>query len=99
MANRYFDEKAPWKMIKEDEVATKAVLTDILNIFRILAIYLKPILPLYAEKVEKLFDEEPFSWGSALEVIENSKVGTYEHLATRVDPKKVSLLVAEPSTV
>ncbi|RYZ68920.1 MAG: methionine--tRNA ligase, partial [Proteobacteria bacterium] len=40
--NRYFDEKAPWNMIKEDVEGTRAVLTATLNIFRLLAIYLKP---------------------------------------------------------
>jgi methionyl-tRNA synthetase len=95
MANKYFDEKAPWKMIKEDEVATKKVLTDILNIFRTLAIYLKPVLPEYSAKVEKLFRHEPYTWSSINEVIENHKINAYEHIATRVDPKKVELLVAE----
>lgn len=95
MANKYFDEKAPWKMIKEDEVATKKVLTDILNIFRILAVYLKPVLPEYSQKVEKLFLSSPFSWASANEIFENHKIEEYEHLATRVDPKKVELLVTE----
>jgi len=95
MANKYFDEKAPWKMIKEDEVTTKKILTDILNIFRILAVYLKPVLPEYSEKVEKLFNEESFSWSSAMEKVENQKIQNYEHLATRVDPKKVELLVTE----
>ena len=92
-ANKYFDEKAPWKMIKEDEVATKQVLTDILNIFRILAVYLKPIIPEYTKKVESLFAEEPFTWSSAQEIFENKKINTYEHIATRVDIKKVNEMV------
>jgi len=94
-ANKYFDEKAPWKMIKEDPVATKKVLTDILHIFRILAIYLKPILPEYAAKVEKLFAQESFAWSALKDSVENHKIGAYEHIATRVDPKKVELLVEE----
>ena len=98
MANKYFDEKAPWKMIKEDEVATKKVLTDILNIFRILSIYLKPILPEYSNKVETLFGQDAYSWESLNDIIENHKINGYEHIATRVDPKKVELLVEESSS-
>jgi len=95
LANRYFDEKAPWKLIKEDPVATKQVLTDILNIFRMLSIYLKPILPEYSQKVEILFKEESFSWESLKDTIVNHEIGEYEHLSTRVETKKVDLLVSE----
>lgn len=92
-ANRYFDEKAPWKLIKEDEATTLAILTDILNIFRILAIYLKPIMPEYAKKVEALFGEGDFSWDSAQEIIKNKKLEAFSHLSQRVDTKKVDALI------
>ncbi len=93
-ANRYFDEKAPWKLIKEDEATTKEILTCILNVFRILTIYLKPILPEYAQKVEKLLMEESeFTWDSINTTLENIKIGPFEHLATRVDPKKIEAMV------
>ena len=45
--------------------------------------------------MESLFEEETFTWASANSKVENKKIGAYEHLATRVDPKKVELLVAE----
>ncbi|MEM7645614.1 MAG: methionine--tRNA ligase [Pseudomonadota bacterium] len=93
LANRYFDEKAPWKMIKEDEDATKEVLADILNIFRILTIYLKPILPLYAEKVESLFGEASFTWDSAQEIRSDFQLNPFEHLSQRVDSSKIEELI------
>ena len=55
-ANRYFDEKAPWKLIKEDENQARRILTDTLNIFRILSVYLKPVIPAYVQKVESLLN-------------------------------------------
>ena len=92
-ANKYFDEKAPWKLIKEDPESTRAILTDILNIFRILTIYLKPVMPEYAKKVETLFGEEEFSWASAQEIVENKTLNTFEHLSQRVDATKIEELV------
>src|SRR6185312_5786488 len=50
-ANRYFDERVPWKLINTDPEATREVLTSILNVFRLLTVYLKPILPKYADRV------------------------------------------------
>jgi methionyl-tRNA synthetase len=92
-ANRYFDEKAPWKTLESDPVGTKKVLSTTLNLFRMLAIYLKPVLPLYTAKVEKLFNEKPYSWGSSQVVLQNHRINPYEHLATRIDPVKVKAMM------
>lgn len=93
--NRYFDSKEPWSSIKTDPESTRAVLTSILNIFRLLAIYLKPILPVYAEQTEKLFNEKPFSWDSLNTAIENHKINPYEYLASRVDMKEIEKIIED----
>ena len=92
-ANRYFDAQAPWTLIKQDPEATRCVLTSILNIFRVLAIYLKPILPSYAADVEKLFGEAPYVWTDTARPFENRVLNPYAYLATRVDPKQVAAMV------
>ena len=124
-ANRYFDEKAPWKLIKEDEEETRKILSSTLNLFRILAVYLKPILPEYAKKVEAMFsnlkvieldDLEKLTdleshvqakvsdakdhaghselfWRHSLSLIVSGKLNDYEHLATRIDPKTIDLIL------
>lgn len=98
-ANRYFDEKAPWKTLEQDAASTKQVLTTTLNMFRLLAIYLKPVLPHYTAKVEKLLGEKNYSWQDIKSVIENCPVGDYEHLATRIEAEKVSAMVAESAAL
>ncbi len=92
-ANEYFDAVQPWKTIKTDAEATRKVLTTILNLFRLLAIYLKPILPHYATKVEKLFGEDSYTWESLKVVLENRAVAPYEYLAVRVLPEHVAGMV------
>lgn len=98
-ANRYFDEKAPWKTLSTDPVGTKQVLTTTLNLFRSLAIYLKPILPEYTKKVEKLFADntttDGYLWSDAKITLMNHKIQEYEHLATRIDPEKVKAMSEE----
>ena len=92
-ANQLFDSKMPWKLVKEDVDATRAVLTGTLNLFRIMAICLKPILPSYTEKVEALFGETAYTFADAEKDIENITIGAYEHLAARVDAKAVAAMV------
>ncbi len=93
--NRYFDEKAPWKTLEHNLVETKKVLTTTLNIFRMLSIYLKPILPIYTAKVEKLFSEKSYQWSDATQALSNHLIHDYEHLAQRVDTEKVKAMVEE----
>jgi methionyl-tRNA synthetase len=92
-ANRYFDEKAPWKTVAIDAAGTKQVLATTLNLFRLLAIYLKPILPEYAQKVEELFNEKSYDWVSTQTTLKNHKIESYEHLATRIDPARVKAMM------
>ena len=93
-ANEYFDRKEPWKTVKTDAEATRVTLTAALNAFRILAIYLKPILPAYADKAMKLFGETSWTWDSAASACENTPLGDYEYLASRIDAKQVEAMVA-----
>ena len=94
-ANEYFDRREPWKTVKTPEGAetTRTTLTTILNVFRILAIYLKPILPAYAEKVAALFGESSYAWDDAAKTVENCTISKYEYLATRIDAKQVEAMV------
>ena len=93
-ANEYFDRKEPWKTVKTDAEATRVTLTAALNAFRILAIYLKPILPVYADKAMKLFGETAWTWDSRDVAVEGIRLGAYEYLASRIDAKQVDAMIA-----
>ncbi len=94
--NRYFDEKAPWKLIKENPQATQQVLTSTLNIFKQIAIMLAPILPSYSKNVQKLFlRKTSFFWSDISQRLENQLIGTYEHLATRLDSAQVDQMLGD----
>jgi len=87
-ANSYFDKEEPWKTIKEDAENARGVLSAILNVFRDIAIYLKPILPEYSKQVSILFDEEEeYSFSSLAHTLKDKKINKYVHLAKRVDLK------------
>ena len=92
-ANEYFDRREPWKTVKTDAEATRTTLTAALNAFRLVAIYLKPILPAYADKAMKLFGETEWTWDSLGETLENRSLGEYEYLANRIDSKQVDAMI------
>ena len=93
-ANEYFDRREPWKSVKSDPEAARVTLTAALNAFRILAIYLKPILPVYADKAMKLFGESEWTWDSAQTSVEGVAIGEYEYLASRIEKAQVDAMVA-----
>ena len=94
-ANEYFDRREPWKTVKVPEAAetTRTTLTTVLNVFRVLAIYLRPILPSYADKAAALFGEQPYTWADLAKTLENAPIGAYSYLATRIDAKQVEAMV------
>lgn len=93
--NRYIDGKKPWEKVKSDPEEARRINTVTLNATRILAVYLKPILPGFAEKVEKLLGTGTLSWKDVHDRLEDVEIGKFERLADRVDPKKVEAMVQE----
>jgi methionyl-tRNA synthetase len=93
--NRYFDQAQPWVMIKTDPEATRVVLTAIVNAVRILAAYLKPIVPGFSEKVEKFLNIEPLCFADVDSVIEEHTIDKFVRLVERVDKEKVEAMVEE----
>lgn len=63
-ANQYIAEKQPWKLIKDPSLLSQVhdICSMGLHLFRILIIYLKPILPLLAQKTEQFFNIQPLTW-------------------------------------
>ncbi len=97
--NKYFDEKAPWKSAAVNPEETQKVLTTTINAFRILAIYLKPIMPKLASQVSKLFNEAEYTWTDTSKLIQNQKISDYIHLAGRVDPVNIQAMIDEQKKI
>ncbi len=94
-ANRFVEAKQPWSTIKTDPEITRTNLTAIINAMKVLTIYLKPILPKFAESVEKILNVEPLKLADLNHVLENCKIGSFDRLAERIDEKQVSAMIEE----
>jgi len=95
-ANQYIAEMAPWTIAKQEgqEAKLQTVCSSALNLFRILTLYLKPVLPELAKSAEQFLNIPPLQWSDAQTVLHNHTINEYQHLATRLDPKLVEAMVA-----
>jgi methionyl-tRNA synthetase len=99
--NQYVDEQKPWEIAKEagQDGALQWFCTLYLELFRILTIYLKPVLPKVAEEVEAFLAlPKPLVWediGTPLKP--GHKVQPYRHLVSRIDPKQIDALLEPPA--
>jgi methionyl-tRNA synthetase len=94
-ANRYVEQNQPWVTIKTDPEKTRTTLTAVINAVRILTIYLKPILPKFAEKVEKFLNVGKLKFADVETRLENHKINVFERLFERIDGKQVDAMMEE----
>ena len=95
LANQYIDEKKPWSLSKQNpnDPAIQNICTAGLNIFRLLVIFLKPILPMLAANSEKLLQVKPLTWEDRKIPLLSHKINNFEPLMQRIDPKSVEQLL------
>jgi len=93
-ANAYIAQRAPWELAKDraNDAALHEVCTISLNVFRLLTIYLKPVLPDLAAAVERFLNVAPLTWADAQTLLRGHTINPYSHLMTRVDPKQLDAL-------
>jgi methionyl-tRNA synthetase len=100
-ANLYIDQKKPWLMAKDPAQAAlvQGVCTQGLNLFRLLVIYLKPILPRLAAAAEAFLGLPEQAWSDIGRPLLGVQIGSYQPLATRVDPAATAAMLAEAAQV
>ena len=91
--NRYLDNRKPWAAVKTDPEHARETLTAAINAVKLLTIYVKPVIPVYAAKIEKMLCIEPLHWSDAQSVLEDREIGPFERLVERIDPEKVQAMI------
>jgi methionyl-tRNA synthetase len=94
--NAFVDTEKPWDLAKDEANREKlhAACSVALEAFRLLAIYLKPILPATVARIEAFLNIEPLTWHAIDSQLSSAKpIQPYSHLMTRVDKKQVDALV------
>jgi len=97
VANQYIAEKKPWELAKQEgrDAELLEVCSTALTLFRDLTRYLKPVLPKLAVQVETFLNIPPMIWNDEWTALSSGHaINTYQHLATRLDPKLIEAMVA-----
>ncbi|MEW6706670.1 MAG: methionine--tRNA ligase [Pseudomonadota bacterium] len=97
--NEYVDQHKPWELAKQVGADNELheVCSACIEAFRVLTIYLKPVLPALAEKVESFLQLPPQQFADAAKPLGGHLIGPYTHLMQRVDPKQVDALFEPPA--
>jgi methionyl-tRNA synthetase len=94
--NAAWDERKPWLLAKAGEQGLadlRAACTEALECFRLLTLYLKPVLPSLAARAESFLNVEPLRWGDVHSPLpRHHRIGRYEHLLHRVETKQLDAL-------
>ena len=95
-ANQFIDTNAPWVLIKNEETQEQAhqVCSLGINLFRLLMVYLKPVLPQMAQNVEAFLNEE-LTWESAKTQLTGHEITKFKALMQRVEMDKVNTMLEE----
>ena len=99
--NEYVDQHKPWDLAKKEgaDAALQDVCSTCIEAFRLLTIYLKPVLPALAKQVEDFLQVPALTFGDVSSALGAHRIGTYSHLMQRVDTKLLDALLEPPAPV
>ncbi|MDA8869588.1 class I tRNA ligase family protein, partial [Methylophilaceae bacterium] len=96
--NEYISKTEPWKLAKEEEqLKPNSSLHEICSVclksFRLLSIFLTPIIPNLCEKIAVFYDEGYFN---SFDLIEDDvlKIKSYKHLLKRIEQDSIDSMVS-----
>ena len=94
-ANQYIANHAPWELAKTtgQEKQIQAICSLGINMYRILVIYLKPILPRLAKQSEKFLACDELGWTDIGTPLVDHRINVFEPLFKRIDKRAVNAMV------
>ena len=95
ITNKFVDATRPWDLSKDESKSAELheFCTVAINLFRLLTIYLKPVLPQLAAGAEKFLNVQPLAWEDAGSLLtQDHRITEYRHLLTRVEEKQLDKL-------
>jgi len=94
-ANRYIDEHKPWVMAKEAgrETDVLAVCTQGINLFRIMMIWLQPVIPHTASDASEFLDTPLDRFNAVDEPLLDHVINKFKPLLRRVEPEQLERLL------
>jgi len=95
--NQYIDQRKPWVLAKQENAAEElhAVCSTGIELFRLLLIYLKPVLPFMAREAEEFLACGELHWRDHETVLGEHVIKPFKPLLNRIDPAKVTAMIED----
>jgi len=97
-ANAYVDAEQPWKLAKagpESAAKLQDVASVAVNLFRQIAVYLAPVLPVFAAQAGELVGGSITRWDESQRPLTGQPVGSFRSLMRRIEPAQIERLLAD----
>ena len=97
--NSYVVANKPWELAKQEgmDARLQDVCSTCIEAFRVLTIYLAPMLPAVASQVASFLQVAPLRWSDAAQALgAGHTIGQYQHLMQRVTPEQLEALFEPP---
>ena len=95
--NQYIDAKKPWVLAKEEKTLpdVQGICTQGLNMFRLLMVFLKPVLPSMAKSSELFLNDDAFDFNTSKKPLLNHKIHAFKPLMMRVEREKIDAMLSK----
>jgi methionyl-tRNA synthetase len=99
-ANQYIAQQAPWALAKQDGRGeeVQAICTLGINLFKVLIVYLAPVLPDTAQRSVRFLNLPGLSWADAQTFLGAHRINAFEPLLTRIETDSVNRMIEETRT-
>ena len=85
-----------WRRSRRAATELHQACSTCIEAFRLLTLYLKPVLPLLAAKVEAFLQVQPLVWADAGRKLGAHGIGAFQHLMQRVTTEQMEALFTKP---
>ncbi|MEM9243565.1 MAG: methionine--tRNA ligase [Pseudomonadota bacterium] len=95
IANQYISEQAPWQLIKDEKnhARVHAVCTMGINLFKVLMVYLKPVVPTLVQDAERFLNIEPLQWQDSGVFLGEHRINRFTPLLQRIQPQEINMML------
>lgn len=94
-ANTWINDQAPWVVAKQEGQAAQVqgICSTGINLFRVLMIYLTPVLPAMSKTTADFLKIDSMDWQSRIQPLEDHAIETFKPMMQRVDDKQIEALL------
>ena len=96
VVNEYVDANKPWELAKQEgqDARLQQVCSELINAFRILTVYLSPVLPKLSAAVAEFLNTPALVWADASNTLPaDHAINKYTHLMQRIEPEQIDKLI------